>query len=104
MGDSEYICLRVVSVGINGVDMCWLNGLQLFSIDDGHEIHFRLLQTAPMWRLKESYSTRLGVAASSLTFLYAGRRIQDNDTPRALEMEEQDVIEVCTATDTWCRV
>ena len=76
----------------------------LFSTDDGHEIHFRLLQTAPMWRLKESYSSRLGVAASCLTFLYAGRRIQDNDTPRMLEMEEQDVIEVCTATDTWCHV
>ena len=79
--------------------------LQLFSTDDGHEIHFRLmLQTAPMWRLKESYSSRLGQATSCLTFLYAGRRIQDNDTPRRLEIEEQDVIEVCTATDTWCHV
>ncbi|XP_014674277.1 PREDICTED: putative small ubiquitin-related modifier 8 [Priapulus caudatus] len=32
--------------------------------------------------------------ASSLRFLFDGRRINDDDTPKQLEMENEDVIEV----------
>nr|ACO10968.1 Small ubiquitin-related modifier 1-A precursor [Caligus rogercresseyi] len=47
-----------------------------------------------MGKLKKSYSERVGVPLSSLRFLFDGRRINDDETPKALEMEQDDVIEV----------
>ena len=50
--------------------------------------------TTQMGKLKKSYSERVGVPISSLRFLFDGRRINDDETPKALEMEQDDVIEV----------
>merc|ERR1711946_43268 len=76
MGDeTEYIKLKVVG-------------------QDSNEIHFRVKQTTQMGKLKKSYSERVGVPVSSLRFLFDGRRINDDETPKALEMEQDDVIEV----------
>ena len=41
-----------------------------------------------------SYAERTGVATTSLRFLFDGRRITDEDTPKTLNMEDDDVIEV----------
>merc|ERR1712179_735590 len=61
---------------------------------DSNEIHFRVKQTTQMGKLKKSYSERVGVPVSSLRFLFDGRRINDDETPKQLEMEQDDVIEV----------
>merc|ERR1712002_1009882 len=73
--DTEYIKLKVVG-------------------QDSNEIHFRVKQTTMMGKLKKSYSERVGVPVTSLRFLFDGRRINDDETPKALEMEQADVIEV----------
>ena len=73
--DTEYIKLKVVG-------------------QDSNEIHFRVKQTTLMGKLKKSYSERVGVPITSLKFLFDGRRINDDETPKALEMEQDDVIEV----------
>ena len=90
--DTEYIKLKVVG-------------------QDSNEIHFRVKQTTLMGKLKKSYSERVGVPIASLRFLFDGRkyrisnflwfldetisgRINDDETPKALEMEQDDVIEV----------
>ena len=73
--ETEYIKLKVVG-------------------QDSNEIHFRVKQTTQMGKLKKSYSERVGVPVSSLRFLFDGRRINDDETPKALEMEQDDVIEV----------
>ena len=75
MGDTEYIKLKVVG-------------------QDSNEIHFRVKQTTQMGKLKKSYSERVGVPVTSLRFLFDGRRINDDESPAALEMEQDDVIEV----------
>lgn len=74
-GDNEYIKLKVVS-------------------QDSSEIHFRVKFTTPMSKIKKSYSERVGVPVTSLRFLFDGKRINDTDTPKQLEMEEEDTIEV----------
>jgi small ubiquitin-related modifier len=74
-GSSEYIKLKVVG-------------------QDGNEIHFRVKMSTQMAKLKKSYSERLGVPMTSLRFLFDGRRINDDETPKQLEMENDDVIEV----------
>eukprot|EP00091_Calanus_sinicus_P020181 TRINITY_DN5384_c0_g1_i1.p1 TRINITY_DN5384_c0_g1~~TRINITY_DN5384_c0_g1_i1.p1 ORF type:complete len:188 (+),score=73.21 TRINITY_DN5384_c0_g1_i1:82-564(+) len=73
--EAEYIKLKVVG-------------------QDSNEIHFRVKQTTQMGKLKKSYSERVGVPITSLRFLFDGRRINDDETPKALEMEQDDVIEV----------
>ena len=47
-----------------------------------------------MGKLKKSYSERQGVPLNSLRFLFDGRRINDDETPKQLEMENDDTIEV----------
>ena len=74
-GETEYIKLKVVG-------------------QDSNEIHFRVKMTTQMGKLKKSYSERVGVPVSSLCFLFDGRQINDNDTPKQLEIEQDDVIEV----------
>jgi len=61
---------------------------------DSNEVHFRVKFGTSMGKLKKSYAERTGVAVSTLRFLFDGRRINDDDTPKSLEMEEDDVIEV----------
>jgi len=73
--DTEYIKLKVVG-------------------QDSNEIHFRVKQTTQMGKLKKSYSERVGVPITSLRFLFDGRMIKDDETPKALKMEQDDVIEV----------
>merc|ERR1711935_379551 len=73
--ETEYIKLKVVG-------------------QDSNEIHFRVKMSTQMGKLKKSYAERVGVPISSLRFLFDGRRINDDETPKALEMEQEDVIEV----------
>ncbi|MFH4979812.1 hypothetical protein AB6A40_006521 [Gnathostoma spinigerum] len=72
---SEYIKLKVVG-------------------QDSNEVHFRVKYGTSMGKLKKAYADRTGVSVNSLRFLFDGRRINDDDTPKSLEMEEDDVIEV----------
>ena len=72
----------------------WLINSSIFPGQDSNEIHFRVKQTTQMGKLKKSYSERVGVPVTSLRFLFDGRRINDDETPKALEMEQDDVIEV----------
>ncbi|XP_065200278.1 small ubiquitin-related modifier-like [Planococcus citri] len=62
--------------------------------NDSNEIHFRVKMSTQMYKLKRSYSEKAGVQLPGLRFLFDGRRITDEDTPKSLEMEDGDVIEV----------
>ncbi|XP_023695719.2 small ubiquitin-related modifier 1-like isoform X1 [Paramormyrops kingsleyae] len=73
--DGEYIKLKVIG-------------------QDNSEIHFKVKMTTHLKKLKESYSQRQGVPMNSLRFLFEGQRIADNQTPKELGMEDEDVIEV----------
>ena len=66
-GETEYIKLRVVDP------------------HSKYEIHFRLKMTTQMEELKKSYSERVRVPVSSLRFLFDGRRINDDETPKQVK-------------------
>jgi small ubiquitin-related modifier len=86
-GETEYIKLKVVG-------------------QDSNEIHFWVKMTTQMGKLKKSYSERVGVPVNSLRFLFDGRRINDDETLKQLEMEQDDVIEVFqeqTGGNVWAR-
>ena len=67
-GATEYIKLKVVG-------------------QDSNEIHFRVKMTTQMGKLKKSYSERVGVPVSSLRFLFDGRRINDDETPKQVRSD-----------------
>ena len=73
--ETEYIKLKVVG-------------------QDSNKIHFRVKMTEQIGKLKKSYSERVGASIASLTLLFDGKRINDDETPKSLEMEQDDVIEV----------
>ena len=74
-GEIEYIKLKVVS-------------------QDSNVIHFRMKMSTQMGKLKKSYSERVGAPIESLRFLFDGKRMNDDETPKSLELEQDDVIEV----------
>ena len=47
-----------------------------------------------MGKLKKSHTARVSVPVSSLRRMSDGRRVSDDETPKQLEMESDDVIEV----------
>ena len=61
---------------------------------DSNEIHLSVKMSANMSKLKKCYAERVGVPVSSLRFLFDGQRINDDETPKALEMKQDDVIDV----------
>jgi len=61
---------------------------------DQSEVHFKVKMTTQMGKLKKSYSERQSVPVHNLRFLYDGRRLGDSETPKQLDMEDDDVIEV----------
>ena len=58
---------------------------------DSNEIHFRVKMTTQMGKLKKSYSERVGVPVSSLRFLFDGRRINDDETPKQVSFAAQNL-------------
>ena len=58
------------------------------------EIHFRVLETTMIGKLKEIFSERVGIDVNRLRFCFDGRRLDDNDTPKALGMEKMEEIDV----------
>ncbi|KAL3090595.1 hypothetical protein niasHT_025379 [Heterodera trifolii] len=61
---------------------------------DSNVEHFRVKYGTSMDKLMNAYAERTGVQVTSLHFLFDGRRIKDDHTPRSLEMEGDEIIEV----------
>ncbi|KAI1285084.1 Small ubiquitin-related modifier [Halotydeus destructor] len=79
--EEEFLKLRVIGQNFN----------------EEREIHFRVRSSTEMLKLKMSFSKRVGIPLTCLRFLFEGRRVNDTDTPKSLEMVDEDVIEVLRA-------
>ncbi len=60
----------------------------------GEEMFFRVKQTTHMKKIFEAFANRRGVDILSLRFMLEGKRITAEDTPKLLELEEDDQIDV----------
>ena len=59
------------------------------------EIHYRVKMNSKMRVLKRLHSIQMGFSgANDLSFLFDGCRMKEEDTPRSLEMEKDDVVYV----------
>ncbi len=54
---------------------------------------FKIKQTTPLRKLMEAYCQQQGLELSSVRFLYDGNRLQGDQKPDDLEMEDEDVID-----------
>jgi len=58
------------------------------------EMTFKVKRSIKMKRIMDQYAERSGRSRPALRFLFEGTRIQDQDTPEDLEMEDGDSIDV----------
>ena len=61
---------------------------------DGHEVNYKMKVSTSLGKVMQEYAQRIGVSKADLRFLFDGRRIANDETPKILEMQEMDVIEV----------
>ncbi len=64
----------------------------------GDEMQFRVKKTTKMHKIFDAYAQRRGIAAASLRFLMDGERIQPDQTPKMLELDEDSQIDVVLET------
>mmetsp|Transcript_31401 Transcript_31401/g.70336 ORF Transcript_31401/g.70336 Transcript_31401/m.70336 type:complete len:181 (+) Transcript_31401:80-622(+) len=63
----------------------------------GEETMFKVKKTTKMQKIFGAYAQRKGVDPSSLRFLLDGDRIQGDQTPKMLELEDEDQIDCVLA-------
>ncbi|KAG5180824.1 ubiquitin-related domain-containing protein [Tribonema minus] len=59
----------------------------------GEETFFKVKKTTRMEKVFSTYAQRKGVQASALRFLLDGDRVDPNQTPGELDLEDQDMID-----------
>ncbi|KAF8803965.1 ubiquitin-like protein [Phlegmacium glaucopus] len=60
----------------------------------GEEVFFKIKRSTKLTKLQGAYASKVGKDVGSIRFLYDGARIQDDDTPASLDMEDNDTIDV----------
>lgn len=60
----------------------------------GEEVFFKIKRSTKLQKLQGAYASKVGKDVSSIRFLYDGVRIQEEDTPASLEMDDDDTIDV----------
>lgn len=67
--------------------------LSIFTLQTGEETFFKIKKSTKMQKVFDTYAQRKGVQASSLRFLLDGERIEPTQTPKMLELDDQDQID-----------
>ena len=60
----------------------------------GGTTHFKVKKTTKFGKIFKAYSKKKGISESAMRFLMDGERINKEDTPKMLEMEDGDEINV----------
>ena len=81
--------------GVKKEDIISMDSIELTVVEQMYnEMVFTLSQNTHILKLKRSYSKACGLPVTRLGFLFDRNRINDNNTPRSLGMEQKDVIDV----------
>lgn len=60
---------------------------------NGEETFFKIKKTTKMSKVFQTYAAKKGVQVGSIRFLLDGERIEPEQTPKMLELEDQDQID-----------
>jgi len=61
---------------------------------DGNIVQFKIKKHTALKKLMSTYCERAGLAMQTIRFSFDGTRINEGDTPKSLDMEDGDTIEV----------
>jgi small ubiquitin-related modifier len=61
---------------------------------DGNVVQFKIKKHTALKKLMATYCERAGLALQTIRFSFDGTRINESDTPKSLDMEDGDTIEV----------
>ena len=61
---------------------------------DGNVVQFKIKKHTALKKLMSTYCERAGLDMQTIRFTFDGNRIKDSNTPKELDMEEGDTIEV----------
>ncbi|XP_064404754.1 small ubiquitin-related modifier 3-like [Halichondria panicea] len=61
---------------------------------DGSVVHFKIKRNTPLKKLMQAYCDRQGFQLSTIRFVFDGNSVGPECTPNALEMDDEDTIEV----------
>lgn len=67
--------------------------LFLISVQTGEETFFKIKKSTRMQKVFDTYAQRKGVQSASLRFMLDGERIGADQTPKMLELDDQDQID-----------
>ena len=63
---------------------------------DGQVVQFKIKRNTPLRKLINAYCDRCRLAQNTIRFMFDGSRIDETDTPKSMDMEDGDTIEVFT--------
>ncbi|XP_022096752.1 small ubiquitin-related modifier 1-B-like [Acanthaster planci] len=63
----------------------------------GTEVLFKVKMSTQMRKIKEKYCEKASKNVSNIRFLFDGETISDDTTPKELQMEAEDIIEVVSS-------
>ena len=63
---------------------------------DGQVVQFKTKTNMPLRKLMNAYCDRNRLVLSTIRFMFDGNRIDETDTPKTMDMEDGDTIEVFT--------
>ena len=61
---------------------------------DGNVVQFKIKKHTALKKLMSTYCERAGLALQTIRFSFDGTRINESDSPKSLDMEDGDTIEV----------
>ncbi len=64
----------------------------------GEEMFFKVKKTTKMEKIFTAYAQRKGISVNDLRFMLDGERIKNDSTPKMLELEDNDQIDVTLNT------
>lgn len=60
----------------------------------GGEVQFKIKKTSQLKKLMEAYCQRVGIRSQEVRFMVDGERVTQEDTPEALGLSDDDLIDV----------
>lgn len=64
---------------------------------DGNAVYFKVKKSTQLRKLMDAYCKRVGKDINEVRFLFDGNRIEGEQTPQDLEMEDDDEIDAMVA-------
>ena len=60
---------------------------------DGKEVYFKIKSSTKLGKLMKAWCQRQSVSENSVRFIIDGERVNEDDTPESLELEDGDIID-----------